>query len=78
MTPIYYYGASKAERHLEITKPVVCLSVCLSVHLPVCPDFHIWHVCSRWQDLSDGNIYFEHVTLTVTFDLYLENFNSAH
>ena len=50
----------------------------LSVRLPVCPDFHIWHVCSRWQDLSDGNIYFEHVTLTATFDLHLKNFNSAH
>ena len=50
----------------------------LSVRLPVSPDFHIWHVCSWWQDLSDGNIYFEHVTLTVTSDLHLENFNSAH
>ena len=54
------------------------LARCLSVRLPVCPDFHIWNVCSWWQDLSDYNIYFEHVTLTMTFDLHLENFNSAH
>ena len=50
----------------------------LSVRLPVFPDFQSWHVCSLWQDLSDGYIYFEHVTLTLTFDLHLENFNSGH
>ena len=26
----------------------------------------------------DGTINFDHTALTVTFDLYLENFNSAH
>ena len=31
-------------------------------------------MCSLWQHLSDGTIDFEHVTLTVTFDLHLENF----
>ena len=31
-----------------------------------------------WQDLSDGTINFEHVTLTVTFDLLLKNFNIGH
>ena len=30
------------------------------------------------HDLSDGTMGFEHVTLTVTFDIPLENFNSAH
>ena len=34
------------------------------------------HVYSLRQDLSDGAIQFEHVILT--FDLHLENFNSAH
>ena len=29
-------------------------------------------------ELSGGTIKFEHVTLTVTFDLHVENFNSAH
>ena len=29
-------------------------------------------------DLSDGTINFEHVTLTVTFDLILKNFNICH
>ena len=40
--------------------------------------FHIWHVCSLWQNLSNGTKNFDHVTLAVTFDLYLENFNSAN
>ena len=30
--------------------------------------FHIWHVCSLWQELSNGTINFDHVT----FDLHLE------
>ena len=30
-------------------------------------------MCSLWQDLSDGTINFEHVTLTMTFDLLLKN-----
>ena len=54
------------------------LARCLSVRLPVCPDFHIWHVCSWWQDLYDGNIYFEYVTLTVTLTYILKTLNSAH
>ena len=33
-------------------------------------------MCSLCQDLSDGTINFDHLTLT--FDLHLENFNSAH
>ena len=33
--------------------------------------FHIWHVFSFWQDLSDGTINFE----LVTFDLLLKNLN---
>ena len=28
-------------------------------------------------DLSEGTMHFEHVTLTMTFDLHLENFNSV-
>ena len=39
---------------------------------------HIWHVCSLWQGLSDGNINFELVTFIVTFDLLLKNFNICH
>ena len=39
--------------------------------------FHIWHVCSLWQDLSDVTVNFDHVTLIVTFGLNLENFNFA-
>ena len=35
--------------------------------------FHIWHVCSLWQDLSDGTMRFDHVTLTMTFDLHFGN-----
>ena len=35
-------------------------------------------MCALLQDLSDGTINFDHVTLTVTCDLHLENFNSAH
>ena len=31
-------------------------------------------MCSLWQHFSDGTIDFEHVTLTVTFDLHWENF----
>ena len=31
-----------------------------------------------WQDLSNGTINFELVTLTVTFDLLLKNFNIGH
>ena len=38
--------------------------------------FWEWLVCLSWQDLYDGTINFEHVTLTVTFDLHLDNFNS--
>ena len=38
----------------------------------------IWHVCSLWQELSDGTLNFEHVTLNVTFDLLLKNFNTGH
>ena len=30
------------------------------------------------RSLLDGTITFDHVTLTVTFDLQLENFNFAH
>ena len=40
--------------------------------------FHISHVCTLWQDLSNRTINFEHVTLTVTFDLFLKNFNIGH
>ena len=40
--------------------------------------FHIWQVCSLLQELSSGTINFDYVTLTVTFDLHLENFNFAH
>ena len=32
----------------------------------------------KTRPLSVGTINFEHVTLTVTFDLHFENFNSAH
>ena len=39
---------------------------------------HIWHVCSLWHGFYDGTINFEHVTLTVTFDLLLKNFNISH
>ena len=35
-------------------------------------------MCTLWQDLSDGTINFEHVTLTMTFDLLLKNFNIGH
>ena len=35
-------------------------------------------MCSLLQDLFDGTINFDHVTLTVTFDLHLINVNSAH
>ena len=35
-------------------------------------------MCTLWQDLSNGTINFEHVTLTVTFDLLLKNFNIGH
>ena len=37
--------------------------------------FHIWHVCSLWQGLSNGTINVECATLTVTFDLIFKNFN---
>ena len=48
----------------------VCPSACLSGLS--------YLACVYIQDLSDGNIYFEYVTLNATFDLLLENFNSAH
>ena len=35
-------------------------------------------MCSFIQDLFVGTINFDPVTLTVPFDLHLENFNSAH
>ena len=35
-------------------------------------------MCSLWQDLSICTKIFDHVTLTVTFDLYLKNFNIVH
>ena len=35
-------------------------------------------MCTSWQDLSDGDINFEHVTLTMTFDLLLINFIIGH
>ena len=35
---------------------------------------HISHVYSVWQDLSNGTDIFDLMTLTVNFDLYLENF----
>ena len=34
-------------------------------------------MCSLWQGLSNGTINFEHVTLTVTFDLLFKHFNIA-
>ena len=34
--------------------------------------------CSLWRGLSNFNIEFEHVTLTVTFDLLFKSFNSGH
>ena len=40
--------------------------------------FHILHECSLLQDLSDDTINLEYVTLTVTFDLLLKNFNIGH
>ena len=42
--------------------------------------FHICHVCSLWQGLSNGTINFNRVTLHVTFDLLLKkkNFNIGH
>ena len=77
-----FCGASEAGRHLGITLSVVCpsvtLLVCLKLFYLQRYGFHIWHVCSLCQYLSDGIINFDHVTLTVTFDLHLENFNSAH
>ena len=33
---------------------------------------------SLWQDFSNGTLNFELVTLTVTFDLLLKNFNIGH
>ena len=39
---------------------------------------HIWHVCSLCYDLFDGTIAFEHVTLTVTFDLHLKTYSITH
>ena len=38
----------------------------------------IFYTCSLWQGLSYGTINFEHVILTVTFDLLLKNFNIGH
>ena len=35
-------------------------------------------MCSLRQDLSGGTINFEHLTLTVTFELLLKNFNIDH
>ena len=35
-------------------------------------------MCTLWQGLSNGTINFELVTLTVTFDLLLKNFNICH
>ena len=40
--------------------------------------FRIWHVCFLWQGLFNSAIKYEHVALTVTFDLLLENFNIEH
>ena len=40
--------------------------------------FHILHVCSLWQGLSDGTIIFERVTLTLTFELLLKKSNIGH
>ena len=48
--------------------------------------FHICHVCFLWQDLSDGTMNLEHMTLTdctikacdLDFDLDFEKFNSVY
>ena len=37
--------------------------------------FRICHVWSLWSDLSGSTKHFEHVTLTMIFDLNLKNFN---
>ena len=36
--------------------------------------FHITHVYSLWQDLSNHTIIFDLVTLTLKFDLFFKNF----
>ena len=47
----------------------------LAITYPKIYGIHIWHVCSLWQGLSDSSILFQHVTLTVTYNLLLKNFN---
>jgi hypothetical protein len=40
--------------------------------------FDISHECSLWQDLSMGTKLFDHVTLTLMFDLLIKNFNLGY
>ena len=52
-----FCGASKAERHLGITLSVVHLShfwFAYNFFTLIDRALDIWHVCSLWQDLSDG------------------------
>ena len=54
------------------------LSPCLWLINYYRQSFHISHVYSLWQDRSIGTIIIDLVTLTLKFDLLLQNFNLNH
>ena len=72
--------------HLGGCPIVITLSVCLSVRQKTLKlaitflhlEISLSYLGSLWQELSNGTINFELVTLTVTFDLHLKKFNISH